>query len=214
MDYLPSDAGAAGWRYILPIVQTLLYCALVLWGFRERYPSKAIARRQPSQYVRVQEGEGEWKPRYIDAPPPQGFLIAWSLDLPAVVPALLILVSVAMLVRHLGSLFSDLLACAGSGLFVPFLWYGVGWWIDDRLGRFPPRLFRFSSNWQGIVVAFALVLSLPTLLVSSISLIAAVATGEIARHGELLVAMFGWSAWLSWISIVRARCLAGGLPKR
>jgi hypothetical protein len=205
-----------GWRHLLPIVQTLLYCALVSWGFRERYPSKATVWERPTVYVLVQEGAVQWDPRYIDGPPPRGFTIAWALNLPAVVPAVLILLPAGMLLRHLASFASDLLAVGSIGVFVPLIWYGVGWWIDDRRGRFPPKLFTLPNPWQGILVAIALLLSLPTLVIGIISLISGLALGEVGRHAEILVGVLGWSGWLSWISLAQARRLrlARNSPER
>src|SRR5215813_2597961 len=91
------------WRHLLPIIQILLYCALAWWGFRERYPSKVSAWKPPSEYVLVQEGAVQWDPRYIDGPPPPGFTVAWALNLPALVLALLILLPAGILLRHLSS---------------------------------------------------------------------------------------------------------------
>jgi hypothetical protein len=126
----------------------LLYCALVWWGFRERYPAKATIWERPTDYVLVQEGAVQCDPRYIDGPPPRGIRIAWALNLPAIVPALLILLPAGMLSRHFASFASDLLTVASIGVFVPFIWYGVGWWIDDRRGRFPPKLFTLPNLWR------------------------------------------------------------------
>jgi hypothetical protein len=183
----------------------LLYCALVWWGFRERYPAKATIWERPTDYVLVQGGAVQCDPRYIDGPPPRGIRIAWALNLPAIVPALLILLPAGMLSRHFASFASDLLTVASIGVFVPFIWYGVGWWIDDRRGRFPPKLFTLPNLWQGILVTIALLLSLPTLVLGLISLISGLALGKVWRHAEILVGMLGWSGWLSWISLAHAR---------
>lgn len=185
------------------------------WGFRERYPSKATLRERPTEYVLVQEGGVvKFDPRYIDGPPPRGFTIAWALNLPAVVPALLILLPASMLLRDLASFASDLLAVASIGAFVPFIWYGFGWWIDDQRGRFPPKLFTLSNLWQGILVTIALLLSVPTLIIGLILLISGLAHEEVWRYAEILAGMLAWSGWLSWISLAQAkrfRRLAGTL---
>lgn len=212
MEHRPSNdrragvRGRHGWRHLLPIVQTLLYGALVWWGFRERYSSELSAFEQPSEYVLVQEGEGvEWNPRYVDAPPPRGFTIAWALNLPAVLPALLILVPAGALLKNPGSFARDLLAAGIIGVFVPFIWYGVGWWIDDRLGRSAPRLFTLPTPLRVILAAIALLLSLPTLALGILLLIWALAHGEVGRHADILLGMLGWSGWFFWISLAKAR---------
>ena len=211
MEHLPSKdrraniKGRLGWRHLLPIAQILLYCALAWWGFRESYPSKFSAWEPPSEYVLVQEGRVQWDPRYIDGPPPRGFTIALALNLPALVPAVLILLPASVLLKNLGSFGSDLLAVASIGAFVPLLWYWVGWWIEDRRGRFPPKHFTLSSLWQGILVTIALLLSLPTLIIGLILLISGLAYGGVWRHVEILAGMLGWSGWLFWISLARAR---------
>lgn len=210
-----SASDRLGWRHFLPIVQTLLFCALVWWDFRERYPSRAILCERPAEFVLVQDGGVvKFDPRYIDGPPPRGFTIALALNLPAVVPALLVLLPASMLERDLSSFASDLLAVASIGIFVPFIWYGVGWWIDDRRRRCPPKLFTLSNLWQGILVTIALLLSVPTLILGLTLLISALAHGEVWRYAEIVVGTLGWSGWLSWISLGQAkkiRRLAGTL---
>ena len=194
-----------GWRHLLPILQTFLYCALVWWGFRERYPSTVSTWEPPSEYVLVQEGAVHWDPRYIDGPPPRGFRIGWALNLPALVPALLILLPARILFRDLASLTSDVLTVVSIGIFVPVIWYGVGWWIDNRRGRFPPKLFALPILRQKILVALALLMSLPTLVLGIIFFISGLALGETWRHAEIVGGMLGWSAWLCWISLAQVK---------
>lgn len=197
-------------------MRTLYYVRNAV-GWCAFYPPKVSASGPPSEYVLVQEGAIQWDPRYIDGPPPLGFTVAWAVNLPALVPALLILLPAGILLRQLSSFASDVLAVASVGMFVPLIWYCVGWWIDDRLGRFPPRLFRLPKLWQEIVVATGLLFSLPTLILGMILLISGLALGEVWRHAEILVGMLGWSGWLSWISLAQAiqfRRLARNSPTR
>src|SRR5262249_23031536 len=107
--------------------------------------------------------------------------------------------------KNLASFASDVLAVVTIGVFVPVLWYGVGWWVDERLGRFPPRLFRLPIVWQEILVAIALLLSLPTFVLGIIFLISGLALGEIWRHVEIVGGMLGWSGWLSWTCLAAVR---------
>jgi hypothetical protein len=165
----------------------------------------------------VQEATVEWDPRYIDGPPPWAFTTAWAINLPALVPALLILIPASMLTGDLASFTSDMLAVASIGAFVPILWYGAGWWIDDRRGRFPPRLFSLPILWQQILAAIALLLSLPALVVGIISLISGLALGVTWRLAEIVASLLGWSGWIFWISLAhvnRLRRLSNSLLNR
>jgi hypothetical protein len=138
-----------------------------------------------------------WEPRYVDGPLPHRFRIACALDVPALVPSLLILFPVSMWFADLGSFASDVVAFAGIGAFVPILWYAVGWWLDDPLGRFPPRVFTLPIRWRKILVAIALMLSLATLLLGALTLV----VGQAYRSSEITWGMLAWSSWLAWISI-------------
>ncbi len=149
-------------RHLLPILQTLLYCGLVWWGLHERYPARVLHR--PLTLTPVQEGAGvQWDPIYIDGPPPTGFVAATCLNLPALLPALLLILPLSFLFKDVASFGSDVIFAVGFGVFVPLLWYAVGWWADSRLGRFPPALFTPQILLQRILAALTLLISAPLL---------------------------------------------------
>jgi hypothetical protein len=187
-----------GCRHVLPIIQTVLYCALVLWGFHERYPRRA-ASTGSADIILAQDGTVEWQPRYIDAPPPRGIQAAIAINLPAVLPAAAIIIPVSVYLHPPSSFANDVVAMSAIGVFVPFIWYAAGWWFDDRRGVKPPRLFSLPARWQAVFVVLGLVISIPLLTLSLFASMAVVFGGW--RHADVALGLFFWSAWTAYISL-------------
>ena len=156
-----SPRRSVGWRHVLAIFQTLLYGTLMFWGLNVRHSFGAGHTVPSSQLLLLQEGPLSFDPSYIDAPIPRSFEVAFALNLPAVVPGVLISFPINALLAIQAHHAIDIVSAGCVGVFVPPLWYGVGWWIDDRTGRRPPRLWhagtlaeRLSRNFANYLSAF------------------------------------------------------------
>jgi hypothetical protein len=118
---------------------------------------------------------------------------------------MLLLLPASMLLTDVGRFAIDVVTVASIGIFVPVIWYGVGWWVDDRRGRLPPALFTLPILLRKTLVAIGLILSLPAFVLGTVFLILGLALGETHQNQEMLMGIVGWSGWLTWISLTAKR---------
>jgi hypothetical protein len=113
-----------GFRRVLPIVLTLTHVCLIVAGGAQH------ESHQNGPMV-VRDGVVQWDPE----PPPQPTTrkLTSLLNLPAVAASIPV---VALLDHYKG----DIPLLFITTLFVPLLWYGIGYWVDGQLGYVHRRL--------------------------------------------------------------------------
>lgn len=130
-----------------------------------------------------------------------------QLNLPAVLPSLSIWLPAEMLFKNRSVFTNDMLMVVSLGVFVPPLWYCVGWWIDDQRGSRPRKLFTLSKLWKTILVRATMLLSLPIFILGVIMLLRTLISRQYSDALAALPGMLGWSGWLSWISLTQSKKL-------
>ena len=141
-----------GYRHVLPIINLLLYLALV--GAADWELLQQVQLYKDVDASRTAQGETGWDPVYIDAPIPMTKILAETINFPAVLFA-----------TPFGALQkgwrAELLVDSIAAVYLLPLWYAVGRWKDR----------------QSIFVRSSLVL---TLIRKFILLVAGLATAGIA----------------------------------
>jgi len=142
-----------GYRRLLPVFITFVHISLALVSsLRENRPMQSWSPPNQSPQYRLvgfqqQEGEVGWdlpKSARLGVP----IKMAIALNLPAVLAA----APIPALLHHEG----DISLMYISSFFVPPLWYGIGRWIDVRLG-YIERAISFDSTLRKIGRALALI---------------------------------------------------------
>ncbi len=122
-------------RRLLPLIFTAMHLILVLGA--AAHPSRASAD-EPASFRSVAYQEGtDWKPME-----PRPLSPAQRLAMVINLPALLLGIPIA------ATMFtgSDMALLYAATPFVPLLWYGIGRWLDIRLGFLPHSMHRLASR--------------------------------------------------------------------
>ena len=171
-----------GYRRALPILNLLLYLALV--GAADWNLLQQARLYQEVGASRSTDSETAWDPVYIDTPIPMPKILAESINFPAVLFAL----PFGALQRGWRA---ELLVDSVTALYLLPLWYAVGRWLDRRstvvssgraltlirklilwvavlaivaiIGLFTLGLARYPNSWLNLLLALP-VLFWPTLL--------------------------------------------------
>lgn len=181
-----------GFRHVLPPVQLLLYCVLILsayWGRLGQQPC-TFMWSSSRDILLAQEGDT------VSFPPPcrepKSLLVAGSLNLPAELAGMILAASLAATLHREG----DAWSFAITAPMVVIFWYLVGLWIDRRLGRVAVRRGRFPRILAKAAYGFSILM----VLVSAI-LIARAFTDYGHRIGTYFV-VAGFASWSVFLLIV------------
>ena len=129
------------WRYVLPLVQTVLYAGLMAWGL-QAYRIHRVKIVEPVELsIPSDESVVTFDPKFIDGAPPVAHRIAFFLNLPAGFAALPFLIAIGNWIdRAKYTTFQiELMGSAVVGLFVPPFWWLIGYVIDFRRLPIPFR---------------------------------------------------------------------------
>jgi len=140
--------GRIGFRRVLPILATLIHLAVLIAARQQPHTSSAV--RGDAAYVLAahQEQPIQWEPRE-----PKPLRPAQKLGIVLNLPALILGIPIALAFfqgNDIGSLYA-------AAPFVPFVWYGVGSWLDRLVGNIPP-LAPQRRTWRGLFAVVSTIL--------------------------------------------------------
>ncbi len=148
-----------GYRRMFPFVALLLYAGLIWFGCPYIWLDRHLAGAKPTTST---DTEPEWDLHCLWTTMPISEQLANGLNLPAVLAA-----SVLEPLRdrmHLVCREAEYFGHAATGLFVPLLWYIVGWQIDKRGS---PRIRRRTRLRKLLVYAGILIVLVAAVLVTA-----------------------------------------------
>src|SRR5689334_12032544 len=175
-----------GFRHVLPVVVTVGYVFLMMWGIRSEVRHNGMVTATGLRYAAFQEGTVEFhslEPRPLSAPT----RVALGLNFPAC-----LVIALASAAFHIES---EMVLVWGGAVLGCLLWYLVGRWVDIAIGSLSRKRVRHPNLRDLMLFIVVGPLSVVALLLSVLSMTPLNHHGGNERYWTGIFLVF-WSGFL------------------